>query len=165
MGSFQKKSSRYLLFVLVIYAVLVAPHEGEFWPFSIYPMFSKAGQPWTRAIARDMTSTPEQQRWETTDLQGLHGSPVSLQDFGVDQIDYANFVSKTDHWDHKRQTALQQMFGSQNLADKKVMVMKVSGLFNNQDSIVVQAVPLFLVSGDTVRSNPTLSLTDTRDHD
>jgi hypothetical protein len=46
--------------ILLIYAVLVASHEGEFWPFSIYPMFSQAGNPWTRAMVIDVTDLPDE---------------------------------------------------------------------------------------------------------
>lgn len=31
---------------MVVFAVLVGTHEGEFWTFSIDPMFSQAGNPW-----------------------------------------------------------------------------------------------------------------------
>lgn len=37
---------------LVVYGLLVAIHLGEFWPFSIYPMFSQTGNPWTGAAER-----------------------------------------------------------------------------------------------------------------
>lgn len=156
MKSFQKKSTRYLLSALLAFAILVAPHEGEFWPFSIYPMFSKAGKTWNRAIVRDMSSVPDSLHWETTDLYNLPGSPVSLQKYGVDQIDYANYVSKTKNWTWERQLAFQQMFGKENIKDKRLMVIKVSGWFENKDSITTQAIPLFLVTADTVYSNPGL---------
>lgn len=165
MESFQKKSTRYLLSVLLAYAVLVAPHKGEFWPFSIYPMFSKAGQPWSRAIVRDMSSVPDSLRWKTTTLNNLQGSPVSLQDYGVDQIDYANYVSKTKNWTWDRQWALQQMFGEENIKDKHLMVIKVSGRFENKDSISTQAEPLFLVTADTVLGNPRLFATENHSTD
>lgn len=119
MESFQKKSTRYLLSVVVVYALLVASHQGEFWPFSIYPMFSQAGKPWSRAIMRDMSSTPENKRWETTTLDNLHGVPVSLREYGVDQIDYANYVSKTTDWTWDRKSAFQQMLGKENIQEKK----------------------------------------------
>ena len=53
--NFIQKSVRITLISFIIYGALVATHEGEYWPFSIYPMFSKAGNPWTRAIVRDVT--------------------------------------------------------------------------------------------------------------
>ncbi len=104
-----------------------------------------------------MTPTPDSLRWQTTNIANLQGTPVSLQDFGVDQIDYANFVSKTNEWTWSRKLALQQMFGKENIAERRLMVVKVSGRFEKQDSIIVQAMPMFLVTADTVYSNPDLA--------
>lgn len=157
MKSFQKKSTRYLLSVLVVFVLLVAPHEGEFWPFSIYPMFSQAGNPWTRALVRDVTETPDSLKWKTTDLENLHGMPVALQDYGVDQIDFANFISKTQHWTPKRKQALQVMFGKENIKDRELMVMKVHGRLIGDDSVMVQADPLLLVTAETVEADSSLS--------
>lgn len=158
MEEFKRKSSRYLLSVLVVYALLVAPHEGEFWPFSIYPMFSKAGKLWTRALVREVSSTPDSLKWQITDLNHLQGSAVTLEDYGIDQIDYANFVSKTIVWDKERKLALQKMFGEGNIGDHKFMIMKVSGWLERKDSVVTCAAPLFLVTKDSVYSNPQLDL-------
>lgn len=53
---FPKRALHIVGGVLVVYALLVATHLGEFWPFSIYPMFSQAGTPWTRAVVRELPS-------------------------------------------------------------------------------------------------------------
>lgn len=156
MNSFQEKSTRYLIAVFIVYGLLVAPHEGEFWPFSIYPMFSKAGNPWTRALVRDVTNTPDSLKWQSTDLQSLNGSPVALQDYGVDQIDFANFVSKTKEWTPQRKQALQVMFGKGNIKDRELMVMKVNGRIVGDDSVTVEAVPLLLVTDQEVETNTNL---------
>lgn len=150
MKSFQKKSTQYLFGVLAVFALLVAPHEGEFWPLSIYPMFSKAGNPWTRALVRDFTATPDSLKWKSTDLEGLNGTPVALQEYGVDQIDFANFVSKTETWTPKRKRALQIMFRKENIKDRKIMVMKVQGRLVDNDSVTVEAIPLLLVTAENV---------------
>ncbi len=158
MEPFKKKSARYLLLLLVTYGLLVATHEGEFWPFSIYPMFSKAGKPWTRALVRDVSSTPDSLKWKTTNLNNLYGTPVALKKHGVDQIDFSNFVSKTKEWTPKRQRALKLMFGKENIKNREFIVMKVTGQFANRDSVITTATPLFLLTKDTVFSNPTLDL-------
>lgn len=157
MESFQKQSTRYLLSVLVVFALLLAPHEGEFWPFSIYPMFSKAGNPWTRALVRDVTDTPDNLKWKTTDLETLQGTPVVLQDFGVDQIDFANFISKTKTWTPERKRALQVMFGKENIKDRELMIMKVHGRLIGNDSVTVQADPLLLVTADKVEADSSVT--------
>lgn len=156
MNSFQKRSTRYLIGVFLVFGLLVAPHEGEFWPFSIYPMFSKAGNPWTRALVRDVTDTPDSLKWQSTDLQNLNGSPVALQDYGVDQIDFANFVSKTKEWTPRRKQALQVMFGKENIKERELMVMKVHGRLVGDDSVTVEAVPLLLMTDQNVKANTNL---------
>lgn len=153
METFQKKSVRTLLILLAAFALLVAPHEGEFWPFSIYPMFSKAGKPWSRAVVRDVTNVPDSLRWQVTDLDNLNGSPVALREYGVDAIDFANFVSKTKEWDLERRLALQTMFGKEQLGDREFMVLKVTGQLEGDDSVTTKAYPMMLVSAKTVSPN------------
>lgn len=161
MESFQKQSTRYLLLTLLAYALLVAPHEGEFWPFSIYPMFSQAGNPWTRALVRDVSATPDSVKWQATDLENLNGSPIALRELGVDQIDFANFISKTEMWTSQRKSALQVMFGEENIKDRELMIMKVHGRLIGEDSVTVQAVPLLLVTAKKVEADSTLATSKT----
>ena len=146
--------------VLIIYGLLVATHLGEFWPFSVYPMFSKAGQPWTRAIVLNVTDEPEPEIWERTTLKNRIAEPVAIGDYGIDQIDYSNFISKTDNWTPSRKKALQDMFGEINLGSQKWMASKVYGRLVGEDSVVVEVQPLLLVTSDTVRTNPLLSDSD-----
>lgn len=158
MTSFQKKTKKCIIWVMVIYTLLVATHKGEFWPLSIYPMFSQGGNPWTRALVRDFTTTPDSIKWQNTNFDELSGAPVALQDYGVDAIDFANFVSKTDEWDLKRRKALQKMFGRDQIGDRKLMVMKVSGRLVGKDSVITMADPLMLVTADTVYADPNMAL-------
>ena len=99
------RASRVLALSLAVYVLLVAANEGEFWPASIYPMFSIAGRPWTRALTRDVEAVPDSARWRVTDLDGLPGRPVVLPEIGIDPIDFANFLSKTKSWDEDRVAA------------------------------------------------------------
>lgn len=153
---FQQKSLRVLFIVFIVYGVLVATHKGEFWPFSIYPMFSKAGNPWTRALVRDVTEVPDSLLWEVYNLNNLAGEPVSMASIGVDQIDYSNFVSKTKQWDEQRIGALRYMLGEKNFNEKRWMIMKVKGALVGDDSVHVQIIPHLLFVADTTLLNPTL---------
>ena len=123
--NFIQKSVRITLISFIIYGALVATHEGEYWPFSIYPMFSKAGNPWTRAIVRDVTSVTDTLLWNTTSIEPLQGDPVSMKEIGVDQIDYSNFVSKTKTWNSNRVSALRTMFGEEYISKNDWMIYKV----------------------------------------
>jgi hypothetical protein len=153
MGSFLKQTKRYLYAIMVIYIVLVATHKGEFWPFSIYPMFSQAGDPWTRVLIRDVSDTPDHLQWQPTNFDNLHGSPVALEDYGISSIDFSNFVTETDQWNLQRQQALRNFFDEQ-LGKQQLMIMKVEGRMIGQDSILTQATPLLMVTSDSIYTQP-----------
>ena len=141
---------------LLLFAITVAPHEGEFWPFSIYPMFSQAGNPWTRAMVLDVTDFDDDEIWEIHSLDERKAAAVSLRKYGVDQIDFSNFVSKTDNWTPTRQYALRNMFGSDKPEESRWMVSKVHGRLVAKDSVIVQIQPFLLLSNDEVIRNPLL---------
>lgn len=156
--NFVQKSVRVTLITFVIYGALVATHEGEYWPFSIYPMFSQAGNPWTRALVRDVTYVPDSLIWNTTDITQLQGDPVSMRKIGVDQIDYSNFVSKTKNWDENRISALRTMLGEQYIANSDWMIYKVHGRMVGDDSVTVSYVPYLLFTHDSTSFNPNIEL-------
>ncbi|MEX2601553.1 MAG: hypothetical protein WD355_07900 [Balneolaceae bacterium] len=153
---FQKRSLKITLVTLLVYLILVATHEGEFWPFSIYPMFSQAGNPWTRALVLDVTEEPDSLQWLVTPADQLHGTPVSLREVGVDQIDFSNFVSKTGNWTEERKQALLIMFGRENLEERQWMVTKVQGKLTGENSVSITVTPFLKLTADSVYSNPTL---------
>ncbi|MCC5940939.1 MAG: hypothetical protein JJU37_05300 [Balneolaceae bacterium] len=140
--------------ILIIYAALVATHEGEFWPFSIYPMFSQAGNPWTRAMVMDITDRSDDEMWVRTTLQHKAGEPVPVFNYGVDQIDFSNFVSKTEDWTESRIRAMHTMFGGENIGENRWMVAKVHGRMVGADSVTVEIEPLILLTGDDAVLNP-----------
>lgn len=153
---FNKRGMKVLGITLLIYAILVAPHEGEFWPFSIYPMFSQAGNPWTRAMVLDVTDKSEQERWNNHLLQDRVSDAVPVGSYGVDQIDFSNFVVKTENWTESRRNALITMFGSENIEGRKWMVSKVRGEMVEQDSVIIEIRPFIMITADTTYLNPNL---------
>lgn len=155
-NKFNKRGMKVLGITLLIYAILVAPHEGEFWPFSIYPMFSQAGNPWTRAMVLDVTDQTEEERWEQRLLQERTADAVSVGSYGVDQIDFSNFVVKTENWTESRRNALITMFGSENIEGKQWMVSKVRGELIGQDSVAIEIRPFIMITADTTYLNPNL---------
>lgn len=157
-----KRGMKIIGILLLIYGLLVGTHEGEFWPFSIYPMFSQAGNPWTRAIVLDVTDLPEDQIWQLQTLQDRSANPVPIGRYGVDQIDFSNFISKTDRWTEHRRKALRSMFGPENIGTGRWMVSKANGELAGPDSVVVVLQPFLLVTADTVLMNPHLDESDYR---
>lgn len=158
--SIKSRSIKITLITFILSGVLLATHEGEYWPFSIYPMFSQAGNPWVRAIVSDVSSTDESNLWDIRSLDNIQGKVVSIKAAGVDQIDFSNFVSKTTDWNTKRIQALRTMLGESNFDNQDWMIFKVKGKLIGTDSVVVETVPYLLFRADSSFFNPNLSTQD-----
>lgn len=154
-----KKFTKYkfiLLAILVLNVALVATHKGEFWPFSIFPMFSQAGYPWSRGVLERIENKNDSTIWNTKTISEIEHRVVSLDSIGVDAIDYANFVSKTTEWNRKRITALRDLLNIKGNPDAQWMATRVRGYLTEDDSVVVEAVPLFLFTSDSTYQNPNI---------
>jgi len=107
------RATKALIGVAIAHALLAATHGGEFWPFSIYPMFSKAGRPWARALVIEASPSPlgqqlDAQYW----LDDLPGAPLGLEALGIPQNDLSSLVQRADHWGAPEIAALKRLFGS-----------------------------------------------------
>lgn len=141
--------------LFLISTLLVASHKGEFWPFSIYPMFSQAGNTWHRALLIEVAPDDTNNIWAKKTLSSLNQQDVvPVKRLGVDQIDYSNFVSKTEQWTPERIKALRTLFQNEYLQEKQVMAVKATGKLLEKDSVSVILSPLFLISADTILINP-----------
>ncbi|MFH5833543.1 hypothetical protein ACG2F4_14560 [Halalkalibaculum sp. DA3122] len=145
-----------LLVCFLVNAVLVSTHKGEFWPFSIFPMFSQAGNPWSRAIVEEVDDPARADLWDTKPLADVSDRVVPLSEHGIDDIDFANFISKTEKWDNERIQALRDLFRAERMGDMKWLATRVTGYMTEDDSVVVNAIPLLLVTKDTTYKNPNL---------
>lgn len=152
-----KRSSRTLAATFLAYALLVGINLGEFWPFSIYPMFSQGGIPWSRAVVRDVSDDTSAVRWQDVRAPELPGQPYPLLDYGISPIDLANFVSKSTVWHDERVAGLRRMFGESELERRSLLVVRVNGRITPEDSVDVSFVPYVLMAGDTTRLHPDLN--------
>lgn len=138
--------------MFLVHALLVATHEGEFWPFSIFPMFSQAGNPWERALVLDVSESEDSEIWE---VRPYPPSPnervVPLSALGIDQIDYSNFVVRTTEWTDSRQRALYAMFGSEALENKKWLIVIARGALTDDHTIESTMEPVILLTEDEIR--------------
>lgn len=134
-----------LIFVISVFVLLVATHDGEFWPFSIFPMFSKAGQPWQRIVIRKVEAAPSNDYYALDELPGF---PIALDAYGVEAIDVADFVRHTTHWTPQRLQALSHLLQSRP-SSQQWLVMRVDGQ-KTIDGIRIQAVPLLLFNDSSV---------------
>lgn len=143
-----------LLVTLIINTLLVATHKGEFWPFSIFPMFSQAGNEWSRGLVQTVDHIDEPTIWNKKSILAIEDRVLSLDSIGVDAIDYANFISKTKEWNPKRIKALRDLLDINNYSEAKWMITRVNGYLNQKDSVIVEATPLLLFTEDTTYLNP-----------
>ncbi len=150
------RSMRILGVLFLVMGVLVASHKGEFWPFSIYPMFSRAGKPWSRAIVRDYTLVPDGRLWETAPLDEISGEPFALRDHGIEGPDIANFVVKNRNWSREGQEGFRKIFLDYLGDGRRFMLFRVNGRAQGDD-VIVEAVPVMLMYADSTRLNPSLS--------
>lgn len=151
------KARRLLIGTIVVYALLVATHLGEFWPFSIYPMFSQGGRTWTRAVVRDVSETPDSLLWRTTTLEDLPGAIFPINPTGINQNDIANFIAKSSTWNAERVASLRKIFGD-NLASNSLLIMRVQGRLDASRQVDVSYTPFIVLAPDTTRFNPTLDI-------
>lgn len=151
-----QKSIRIVGFTVLIYAVLVATHRGEFWPFSIYPMFSQAGKPWKRAVVRDVTNTEKENIWQVSNKSGLIGEPVPLKKLNINTNDIANFLSKTDTWTESKIGAVRKLF-SEEIITRDLLVYQARGSLARGDTVEVKFYPFIFVTRDTTVLNKELT--------
>lgn len=151
----QNRSLRIVGGVLVVYALLVATHLGEFWPFSIYPMFSQAGKPWSRAIVRALPedTDPDSVHWQPISFDRLPGAPYPLSVHGINQNDLATFLAKTETWTPTRVQGLQSLFVKNRHIPRPLLLYRVRGEISG-DSVRVTAIPVMLVSNNGTHLNP-----------
>jgi len=155
--SLYRKSIRIVGVTLLVYVALVATHLGEFWPFSIYPMFSQAGNPWTRTVVREVPDDATKIAWQSTSLTALPGHPFPVVEHGISQNDIANYVTKTSEWTGRRTRGFRSLFARNHDFTRPLLVFKVRGALVS-DSVSIEATPMILMERDTTRFNPSLRL-------
>ncbi len=148
-----KKARNTLSAVLVVYVLTVAVNLGEFWPFSIFPMFSQGGNPWSRALVREMP-TGDAVSWNSAGLDDLPGIPFGVASKGIDPIDLANFVSKTQRWDPTRVRALSTMLFASETPDRRLLVFRVQAQLLDDGEVAVEATPYVLIAPGGILLNP-----------
>lgn len=160
--SFLQQAKCLILGTLIAYGLLTASHQGEFWPFSIYPMFSQAGDPWTRAVVRRIPEPLSgQQLWQPSSLDDLPGEPLALKSVGVNQNDVANFVSKTAVWEDHHLKGMRRLLDV-SPGNEPLLVFRVRGRLE-QNSVETTATPLILFATDTTFTAPSINLSISTD--
>ncbi len=144
-----------LLVVFCSYAALTATHGDEFWPFSIYQMFSSAVRPWTRALAREVPVSSLDDLWQPVSLTDLPGRPVALKKLGAPQNDFSAFVRQSPRWTPSQRKKLQALLGYRSSDGYALVIYRVDGTPGPRGAMVV-CTPVLLVHSESVSVNPSL---------
>ena len=94
--------------------------------------------------------------WASVDESDLPGPAIAVTDYGVDPIDLANYVSKTELWDQSRVNGLRSMFKADELGNRSLLVMRARGEMNEQDSVLVYFEPYVILNSTGAVLNPEL---------
>jgi hypothetical protein len=146
--------------LLAVNLCAISLGDGEFWPFSKFPMFARAGRSWKRSIVREVSvedlQRPLVEVWE----KELPGEPVALHHFQINQDDLSAVVrSLTQPLSDEQATLLAQYFD--RLRHEKTMVLYAAfGRFRSDRSVRVRFLPLAVIGPDGVRDVPPVDVAD-----
>jgi len=138
------------------YAALTATHRGEFWPLSIFPMFSLAGRPWRRALMVALSDAGEPVRWSPTTLDALPGAPVSTTSVGLSTNDMSKFVQLPDRWDAARVATLREFWEPLLDEGEALLLLRADGHLTEDGSVSTQLTPLVVLRPHGHEVNPHL---------
>lgn len=138
-----------------VYAGLVSTHRGEFWPLSIFPMFSLAGRPWRRALMVELPPQTSQVAWTPTTLDALPGTPVSTVEVGVSTNDMSKFVQLTDSWDAEAIETLRELWRPVLEEGRQLLLLRADGHLDGE-TVVTEITPLVHIWDAGHAVNPTL---------
>jgi len=145
-----RRAFRGLALWVGLYALLVATHTGEFWPMSVFPMFSQAGKPWTRIVVRELTET-DSLSWNP--IEGwttLPGQAFALKPTGITPLDLTPLVLRAQDSMH---LATLRLWERTYFENRRLLVLQAQGKLSEGD-VQVTFTPLLLLHGDTVIWNP-----------
>lgn len=120
---------------------LLATHRGEFWPYSTYPMFARAGKRWQRSVVREDDGIAAEERWRAHTLDALPGTPFPLEKYGVEAVELNGYLDATSDWDDARSAGLRALFGS-GLQGHKLLVYRVTPGAGIRDALATPILAL-----------------------
>ena len=136
-----------LLGTALAHAGLVATHRGEFWPFSLYPMFSRAGRPWTRALVRRIPQDSLSRLQPSYPVAALPGEGLALDALGVPQNDLSSIVQRAEAPGADARAAALELLRELPCEAGPFVVFGVRGALT-ADAVSVSAVPVLTLTCD-----------------
>lgn len=141
-----KRSLWAIAITCVLYALLVGTHRGEFWPLSIYPMFSKAKstlyQVAVQRVSPGVWSEPE--FWRGYGPGEIPGKPFAVAPHGMDAVDLAKYVRLTTDWTADRKQGIVDFFGDTS-RENTLVIMSAKGSVDRSGKLEVTYRPILVL--------------------
>jgi hypothetical protein len=138
--------------ILLLYALVIARGDGEFWPFSKFPMFARAGRPWTRALVVELAApVPDQSLVEVWENE-LPGPVFPLHRHKINQDDLSAVLRAITPPVNAEQAAFLAKYFERVRHDKTLVLYSVRGSFRPDRSVRVRFNPLAIIGPDGVRA-------------
>lgn len=125
----QLVATRVFWLLLGLQALLLPISRGEFWPFSIFPMFSGAGKDWSRAV---VTKNDDGLGGGSRSLSAMTQPVVPLDSIDVHQNDLSATLSRTSQANGTGAQALRKVFSRLPVGDVVILNMVRGQLVKDQ---------------------------------
>lgn len=154
-ASARRRAMQAVGFTLAAWTLAVLPHRGEFWPFSIYPMFARAGRPWTNALVVEVD--PHARRdWGPWTLQDLPGTVYPTQPVGVSGLDVSQLVKLTGSWSDEKIALTRKLFHEALSDGRTLMIVRSDGHLTRDLAVEVEHSGVLMIGPEGSELNPRL---------
>ena len=128
-----------LLAAALTQVVFVLSYRGEFWPFSSFCMFSRAGKPWVRALVRRIEPDAVAPRMTATySLQTLPGQPFTVTP--QVQNDLSKLVQRAQEWTALDRSAVIRALRSEPCREPLLLLSVEGSLAASSTTVVAKPV-------------------------
>jgi hypothetical protein len=141
-----------LISVIASWFVLVyAYRSGDFWPFSKFPMFSRAGRPWTLGLVRELNAEELAQPLVEVDEERLPGRPYPLGRHHMNQDDLSAVIKPMLKAVEPQHGDLLKRYFRARRSDQTLVLYSAQGTLLRKREIEIRFRPLAVIGPDGVR--------------
>lgn len=150
-----RRFQRLAIGVVVANFLLIATHGGDFYPFSRFPMFSRAGRPWTVALVRSVTPEEAQQPLGAVEESALPGQPFPIHRHHINQDDLSAVIRPMKAPLTPEQTAFLAQYFQSVRGNAQLVLYRAEGKRAKQGGgVEVRFQPLAVMGPEGVRGLP-----------
>lgn len=144
------------MILLTLYLFLIGTHEGEFWPFSKFPMFSKTGRTWRRALVREIDGPVSSVVWDEVSEDQLPGRSFALGPYRINQDDLSAFLQSVHEgrFTDEQVTALKTIFRRTRRSKRLVLYVVRGTLGKHKHGVKISFRPLAVLDRDGLHARP-----------